>query len=109
VVTAAADILAQAEKRGCHFTIDGGRLRATPKVGDRALYDAIGVHKDAIVALLREREGRCATDAVLFAQALLRQGRFSPETPRCALHCGETQERCKRCGAPFDDHCTALP
>jgi|SRR5580698_8840483 hypothetical protein len=49
----------------------GDRLEATPRVGDRALHAAIGRRKDEIMALLRERDSACATDAVLFAQALV--------------------------------------
>jgi hypothetical protein len=105
VVITPAEILYQAERRGCRFAVVGGRLRATPKVGDDALYGAIGANKDAIVALLREREAACATDAVSAAQRLLRHGRFPATRPEdCGFLCGYPGALCERCGTPWPEH-----
>lgn len=105
----ARELLAEAERGGTRFRVVGDRLEATPKLADRDLYVAIGEHKAEIVALLRERDEGCATDAVLFAQALLRQGRFVRETPPCAYHCADPHERCRRCGATFAAHLETTP
>jgi hypothetical protein len=104
-MVSARSLLAEAERRGSRFRIIGDRLEAAPRLADRSLYAAIGEHKAEIVALLRERQlVSCATDAVLFAQALLRQGRFMREPAPCAYHCGHAGERCRRCGAPLPGH-----
>lgn len=103
-MVSARDVLTEAERQGLRFRIVGDQLEATPRVGDRALHAAIGKHKAEIVALLRECGAGRATDAALFAQALLRQGRFAPEPAPCAYYCGHTHERCRRCGAPFAEH-----
>ena len=67
-MVSARDLLAEAESSGARFRVVGDRLEATPKISDRDLHAAIGQRKDEIIALLRERDGGCATDAVLFAQ-----------------------------------------
>jgi hypothetical protein len=109
-MVSARDLVDEAERRGARFRVVGDRLEATPaNVFDTKLDCAIGEQKAQIIALLREREGGCATDAVVFAQALLRQGRFSSEPAPCAYHCGRPHERCKRCGAPFVEHCACQP
>lgn len=99
------DLVAEAQRRGARFRVIGERLEATPaSVFDAKLDQAIGEHKAEIVALLRDRGGGCATDAMLFTQALLRQGRFAPEPAPCAYHCGYPNERCKRCSASWQEH-----
>jgi hypothetical protein len=100
----AAEGLAEAERRGARFRVVGERLEATPKLQDRALYDGIGRHKATIIVLLRARGGDCAADAVLYTQALLRQGRFPLEPAPCAYHCGHARERCRRCGGSLGEH-----
>jgi hypothetical protein len=104
-MVSARALVAEAKRRGARFRVVGERLEATPaSVFDAELDKAIVEQKAAIIALLRERgEGR-ATDATLFAQALLRQGRFPPEPVPCAFHCGYPGENCRRCGAPFAEH-----
>ena len=72
------------------------------------LLPELETHKSAIIAQLYEREAQCATDAVLYAQALLRQGRFPSEPAPCAHHCGYPNERCKRCASSWDEHYPAL-
>lgn len=91
-MVSAREVLAEAERRGSRFRIVRDRLKATPRIG-RALHAAIGQHKAAIVVLLRERDRGCATHALLFAQALLRQGYFPPEPAPCAYHCGRRGPR----------------
>ncbi len=108
-MVSARDVLAEAERRGARFRVVGERLEATPRIGDRDLHDAIGRQKGEIIAFLRERDGGCATDAVLFAQTLLRQGRFSPEPAPCVFYCGHPIERCRRCSAPFSEHNESRP
>ncbi len=103
-MVSARDVLVEAERQGARFRVVGDRLEATPKVGNRALHDAIGRRKGEIIALLRERDSACATDAVLFAQALLRQGCFPTEAAPCPYHCGYPHERCRRCGGRFAEH-----
>lgn len=99
------DLVAEAQRRGARFRVIGERLEATPaSVFDAKLDQAIGEHKAEIVALLRERgEGR-ATDATLFAQALLRQGRFPHEPAPCGFHCGDPGESCRHCCASWNEH-----
>lgn len=101
----ALEILTEAECRGVRFRTNGDRLEATPSnLLDERLSEAIANRKADLMALIHEREGACATDAVLFAQALLRQGRFVPESAPCAFHCGYLSELCRRCARPFADH-----
>jgi hypothetical protein len=107
-VVSARDLVAEAERRGARFRCVGDRLEARPASvfrDDAALDRAIGERKWEIIALLREREPTpCATDAVLSAQALLRQSRFPQEPPPCTYHCGQATETCRRCGASFAEH-----
>ena len=104
-MVSAHELVDEAERRGARFRAGVGRLEATPaSVFDARLDRAIAEQKAEIIALLHER-GACATDAVLFAQALLRQGRFPPEPAPCAYHCGHTRERCRRCRAAWREHC----
>ena len=87
------------------FQVVGACSEATPSnLLDDRLSEAIAKHKGDVIALLRERSPECATNAVLFAQALLRQGRFAPAPPPCAYHCGTPNEQCLRCGASFAEH-----
>lgn len=102
----AQELIAEAERRGARFHVVGNRLEATPSaLLDNDLSGAIGEHKADVIALLRERSSGCTTHAVLFAQALLRQGRFPLKPAPCGYHCGYPQERCRCCGAAFSEHC----
>jgi hypothetical protein len=105
-LVSAASLLAEAERRGARFRVRGDRLQATPaNVFDDDLDRAIGQRKAEIIALLREREpAACATDAVLFAQTLLRKGHFARESAPCAYHCGQPEQLCRRCDATFLEH-----
>jgi hypothetical protein len=99
------DLIAEAQRRGARFRVIGERLEATPaSVFDAELDRAIGEHKAAIVVLLRKGGEGCATEAALFAQSLLRQGRFATEAAPCAYHCGHPHERCRRCGVRLAEH-----
>jgi hypothetical protein len=101
-MVSARDLVAEAERYGARFRVVGERLEATPaNAFDAKLDRAIGEQKAEIIALLR---GRGATDAALFAQALLRHGCFAPESAPCVYHCGHPVERCRRCGAPWSEH-----
>ena len=60
-------------------------------------------------ALVAEMHAGTASDAVLSAQAILRQGRFPREEPPCRYHTGLPRERCRRCGAPLAPHYEVRP
>jgi hypothetical protein len=103
----AAEVLDRAEQTGVTLERrEGGRLGYRgPAIAVVPLLSELAAHQAELLALLREREPEaCATDAVLFAQALLRQGRFPSESAPCVYHCGHTGERCKRCGASWVEH-----
>lgn len=108
---AAADLVREAENRGARFQIVGDRLTAHPADAfDERLIAAIGRYKNEVIAVLREREEGCATDAVLTAQHLLREARFPPtRSEDCAFHCGYVGEPCRRCGHPWNEHVGARP
>lgn len=101
-MVSARELVEEAERRGGRFRVVGDRLEGTPATAfGLKLGRAISEQKAEIIALLRERD---TTGSALFAQALLRQGRFPPEPPPCGFHCGRVGEHCRRCGASWAEH-----
>jgi len=105
----ALDLIVEAERRGARFCVLGDRLEATPaRVFDTALVTEIGKHKPEIVAVLLERSALTATDAVLAAQRLLREGLWPKVAPEdCRFFIGHGADAvCRRCGSSWDEHIT---
>jgi hypothetical protein len=61
-------------------------------------------HVADLRAFVAETRPGTASDAVLTAQRLLREGRFLHQRAPCAFHCGDADQSCERCGAPWDEH-----
>jgi hypothetical protein len=104
----AVEVLRRASETGLTVFV-----RGTDHVVVRGHVDAIEIlkyelaaHKPEIVALLREHGGTTATDAVLTAQRLLRDG-WCPETSSedCSFFTGHpTDAVCKCCNSSWLQH-----
>jgi hypothetical protein len=111
-VTAAA-LLERARTLGVELEPVGDGLRCRGRRSAlRELLPDLEIHKPAIVRELRDRATvRTPAEAEVIARAIvaqryLREGAFAPEPAPCVYHCGLTNERCRRCGAPFAEHCS---
>jgi hypothetical protein len=57
------DLIAEAEQRGAHFSVNGSRLEARPRgVFDPQLAEEIGKHKPEIIDVLQRREKARASE-----------------------------------------------
>jgi hypothetical protein len=104
----AVEVLRRASETGLTVFV-----RGTDRIVVRGHVDAIEVlkcelaaHKPEIVALLREHAGTTATDAVLTAQRLLRDGRWPQTAPEdCRFFIGHPSDAvCKCCGSSWREH-----
>jgi hypothetical protein len=103
----AVEVLRRARETGLTVFVTG-----TDRIMVRGQVDAIEVlkcelaaHKPEIVALLREHAGTTATDAVLTAQRLLRDGRWPETAPEdCGFFIGHPNDAvCRRCGSSWHE------
>lgn len=77
-----------------------GRLAAI-----EAIMPDLRANASTIAALLRERASvPCASDAVIAAQTLLRNGRWALQVGPCAFFTGVPASKCLRCGVAWIDH-----
>jgi hypothetical protein len=89
-------------------------VRRTDRIVARGGADAIEVlkpdltaHRPEFVAVRREHGGTTATDAVLTAQRLLREGRWPETVPEnCGFFIGrpDVDQVCRRCGSSWHEH-----
>jgi hypothetical protein len=81
--------------------ISGTRFGPTDKTDTK---DSVG----SVSSLVARFQRIVAADAVLAAQRLLHDCKFSPEAAPCSFHCGKPSEACKRCGASWHEHFPAV-
>ena len=108
----ARDALRHAAKRGVRVFLSDDGVVTAEAIRDMpdgefqdVLYDLRPL-REAIRAWLQEfRSSACATDAVIVAQSLLRDGVLVSCKPKeCNFHCGNPGDDCRRCGATWHDH-----
>jgi len=108
----AAELMLLATGQGLQLSPNGNKLdvRGNPAALDKLREDLIA-HKPEIMAILQERElVPTATEAVLSAAALLRQGKWAPEAAPCAFFIGTSIEpNCRRCGGTWQQHTAGTP
>ena len=103
----AADLVRHVHDAGANLRLGGptGIELVRYRRIDAETIDAIRAHRDSVRAFLAEQDAATATDAVLAAQRLLREGRWPQiERDRCGFDIGYSGEDCKRCGASVAEH-----
>jgi len=91
-------------RHGAHLEINAaGKLELVGRVPD----DVFELTRDRagdLKALLREMSAGSASDAVIAAARLLRDGKWGYSPMSCDFHVGRAREDCRRCGAGFASH-----
>jgi hypothetical protein len=105
----AAEVLRRASETGLTVSVRGydhivvrGRGHAI-----EALKAELAAHKPEIIAVLRLGGGRTASEAVLSAQRLLREGRWPKTAPKdCGFFIGrpDVDQVCRRCDSSWHEH-----